>query len=125
MKEYRSGIETDLSEVLQISNVFINVSKGQTAPSEDLKKAFGDKSVDDIVLDILKKGELQVGEKERSHELDQLRREVATLVAEKCVDPESQRPHTVTMIEKAMSQVHFAVNTSKSAKSQVSLCMHT
>lgn len=122
MKEYRSGIETDLSEVLQISNVFTNVSKGQTCSSDELKKAFGgDKSVDEIVLEILKKGELQVGEKERSHELDQVRREIATLVAEKCVDPETQRPHTVTMIEKAMNQIHFATHLNKSAKSQASL----
>ena len=76
--------------------------------------------MDEVVLEILKKGELQVGEKERSHEIDQLRREIATMVAEKCVDPETQRPHTVTMIEKAMNQIHFATNTNKSAKSQVS-----
>lgn len=105
--------------MLQISNVFTNVSKGQTCSSEELRKAFGDKTVDEIVLEILKKGELQVGEKERSHELDQMRREIATLVAEKCVDPETQRPHTVTMIAKAMNQIHFATHLNKSAKSQV------
>ncbi|UKZ51388.1 guanine nucleotide exchange factor sdo1 [Trichoderma virens] len=55
--EWRSGIETDLDNVLQIPNVFLNVSKGQTAPKEDLEKAFGKgKSTDDIVLEILKKG---------------------------------------------------------------------
>ncbi|KAF3352790.1 hypothetical protein VdG1_08727 [Verticillium dahliae VDG1] len=46
--EYRSGIETDLDNVLQIPSVFLNVSKGQTAPKEDLEKAFGKgKSTDD------------------------------------------------------------------------------
>jgi ribosome maturation protein Sdo1 len=33
--------EKDLDEVLQISNVFINVSKGEVAKSNDLKKSFG------------------------------------------------------------------------------------
>ena len=73
-------------------------------------------------MEILKKGELQVGEKERANELENLRREVATAVAERCVDPDTQRPHTVTMIEKAMSEIHFAVKTNKSAKSQVRRC---
>jgi len=33
--------ETDLDDVLQISNVFMNVSKGEVAKSNDLKKSFG------------------------------------------------------------------------------------
>lgn len=33
--------EKDLDEVLQISNVFMNVSKGEVAKSNDLKKSFG------------------------------------------------------------------------------------
>lgn len=41
--------ETNLDDVLQISNVFVNVSKGQVAPTEDLKKAFGKTEVDEIV----------------------------------------------------------------------------
>lgn len=112
-------METDLSEVLQIESVFLNVSKGQIAPSSDLVKAFSTSDVSAIVLEILKKGELQVGEKERAHELEDTRRDVATQVAERCVDPTTGRPHTVSMVEKAMEAVHFSVNPSKSAKSQV------
>ncbi len=33
--------EKDLDDVLQISNVFMNVSKGEVAKSNDLKKSFG------------------------------------------------------------------------------------
>ncbi|MCJ1443854.1 MAG: hypothetical protein MMC23_004354 [Stictis urceolatum] len=104
--EYRSGIESNLDEVLQIPSVFLNVSKGQTAPSDELKKAFGpDKSVDDIVLEILQKGELQVGEKERSAQLERLHNEVVDIVAGKLVDPQSKRVYTVGMIGKALEQL--------------------
>lgn len=44
--------ETDLDEVLQISNVFINVSKGQVANSDDLNKAFGKTDVNEIVKEV-------------------------------------------------------------------------
>ena len=33
--------EKDLDDVLQISNVFMNVSKGEVAKANDLKKSFG------------------------------------------------------------------------------------
>jgi ribosome maturation protein SDO1 len=59
-----------------------------------------------------------VGEKERDHDLTSLRKEIATLVAEKCVDPTTQRPYPVGMIEKAMAEAGFSVKQNKNAKSQ-------
>ena len=98
----------------------LNCSKGQVAKQEDLKKAFGTIDTAEIVKQILEKGELQVGGKEREAELESTRKEIATGVAERCVDPTTQRPHTVTMIEKALSEIHFNVLPNKSTKSQVS-----
>lgn len=104
--EYRSGAETDLDNVLQIHSVFLSVSKGQTAPTQDLAKAFGPKiSLDEIIMEILKKGEVQVGEKERHAQLDRVHHEVLDIVSGKLVDPKSQRPYTTGMIEKALDQL--------------------
>jgi ribosome maturation protein SDO1 len=104
--EWRSGIETDLDNVLQIPSVFLNVSKGQTAPSAELTKAFGkDTSVDDIILEILRKGELQVGEKERTAQLERVHNEVVSIVASKLVDPRTKRVYTTGMIEKALDML--------------------
>lgn len=97
----------------------LNCSKGQVAKQEDLKKSFGTTDVSEIVRQILEKGELQVGGKEREVELESTRKEIATGVAERCVDPTTQRPHTVTMIEKALAEIHFNVLPNKSTKSQV------
>lgn len=118
VRAWRSGAQTDLSEVIQIDTVFSNVSKGAVAPSGDLQKAFGTTDVQKVLMEVLKKGELQVGEKERAVELEELRREICTEVAARCVDPGTQRPHTVGMIEKAMHEVGYNINTSKGAKVQ-------
>jgi ribosome maturation protein SDO1 len=104
--EWRNGIETDLDNVLQINSVFLNVSKGQTAPSADLAKAFGPKTaVNDIILEILSKGELQVGEKERQAQLERVHNEVIGIVASKLVDPRTKRVYTTGMIEKALEML--------------------
>ncbi|KAJ6446328.1 alpha-1,6-mannosyltransferase subunit [Purpureocillium lavendulum] len=116
--EWRSGIETDLDNVLQIPNVFLNVSKGQTAPKEDIEKAFGKgKSTDDVVLEILKKGELQVGEKERAAQLDRVHNEVIGIVASKLVDPRTKRVYTFGMIEKALDMLSAQAHTTPDSKS--------
>lgn len=108
--EWRSGIEKDLDNVLQIPNVFLNVSKGQTAPHADLVKAFGKMKVDDIILEILNKGDIQVGEGERKAQLERINNEVISIVASKLVNPQTKRVYTPGMIEKALdmlsSQAH-------------------
>lgn len=44
--------ETDLDEVLQINNVFFNVSKGQACNSDELQKGFGKTDVSEIVKEV-------------------------------------------------------------------------
>ena len=41
-------------------------------------------------------------EKERALMFDSLFRDIATIIADKCLNPESRRPYTVTIIEKAL-----------------------
>ncbi len=82
------------------------MSKGQTAPTAELQKAFGkDTSLDDVIMEILKKGEMQVGEKERHAQVERLEREVLDIVAGKVVDPRSGRVYTPGMIGKALEML--------------------
>ena len=44
--------ETDIDEVLQTHTVFTNVSKGEVAKTEDLKKIFGTDNHSEICLQV-------------------------------------------------------------------------
>lgn len=72
-----------------------------------------------LLFQILAKGELQVTEKERQQQLESMFRDIATLVANMCVNPENKRPYTVTLIERAMKDIHYSVKPTKSTKQQV------
>nr|ACQ58627.1 Ribosome maturation protein SBDS [Anoplopoma fimbria] len=115
---WRAGAEKDLDEVLQTHTVFVNVSKGQVAKKEDLTKSFGTDDLTEICKQILAKGELQVSDKERHTQLETTFRDIATIVAEKCVNPETERPYTVNLIEGAMKDIHYSVKPNKSSKQQ-------
>lgn len=104
--------------MLQTHTVFTNVSKGQVAKKEDLIKAFGKDNQTEICKEILAKGELQVSDKERQSQLDQTLKEIATTVANKCINPEVKRPYPVTMIEKAMKDAHYSVRPNQTTKQQ-------
>ncbi|XP_076002702.1 ribosome maturation protein SBDS isoform X2 [Genypterus blacodes] len=110
--------EKDLDEVLQTNSVFVNVSKGQVAKKDDLTKAFGTDDLTEICKQILAKGELQVSDKERQSQLESMFRDIATVVAEKCVNPETKRPYTVNLIERGMKDIHYSVKANKNTKQQ-------
>ncbi|XP_077422899.1 ribosome maturation protein SBDS [Vanacampus margaritifer] len=115
---WRSGAEKDLDEVLQTNSVFVNVSKGQVAKKDDLCKAFGTDDLTEICKQILAKGELQVSDKERQCQLETMFRDIATIVADKCVNPDTKRPYTVNLIERGMKDIHYSVKANKSTKQQ-------
>lgn len=94
------------------------MSKGQLAKKEDLIKCFATDDHKKVCLEILNKGELQVSEKERAHQLESTYKDIATIIADKCVNPETKRPYPVGMIEKAMRQVHVSLKANRTSKQQ-------
>jgi len=115
---WRSKIETDIGEVLQIEQIFTNVAQGQLASKKDLDKAFGNSDRAAAIRHVLDHGELQVSEEEREHAQESMFRDVAAIVVDKSINPENNRPYTLTMIQNAMKEIHYSVNTNKGAKSQ-------
>ncbi|MCO5583804.1 hypothetical protein L7F22_037718 [Adiantum nelumboides] len=115
---WRSRVEKDTDEVLQSHTVYTNVSKGVLAKSKDLIAAFGTDDHDKICIEILEKGELQVSGRERDVHLSSQFRDIATIVMQKTVNPQTQRPYTISMIERLMREVHFALEPNQSSKKQ-------
>eukprot|EP01006_Ploeotia_vitrea_P042763 TRINITY_DN66660_c2_g1_i2.p1 TRINITY_DN66660_c2_g1~~TRINITY_DN66660_c2_g1_i2.p1 ORF type:complete len:254 (-),score=121.95 TRINITY_DN66660_c2_g1_i2:45-806(-) len=115
---WRNGIEKDLDEVLQIPSVFSNVSKGVLAKSKDLERVFKTTDQVEVCKMILEKGNLQVSEKERVQEFENKLKDIATIVAGKCVNTQTKRPFPLRMIENSMKEIKFTVKPNKSAKVQ-------
>ena len=73
----------------------------------------------DFQTQILAKGELQVTQKERGLLQESAFRDVCTIISNMCVNPDTRRPYPVTMIEKALHDLHFSVNPNRASKQQV------
>lgn len=118
VQDWRLRVEKDIDEVLQIPLVFANVSKGQVANNEDLLKAFGTTNHDEIIKEILEKGEIQLNEKERSANLAQKQNEFLNLISTKCINPRSKKRYPPSMLHKALAQLKFHLNPNKPTKTQ-------
>jgi ribosome maturation protein SDO1 len=120
---YRQGTETDLSEVLQTTTVFTNVSKGQFAKSSLLQECFGTSDEEEVCRFILEKGEVQISDQERAVQLESMLREVASMVSEKCINPVNRRQYTMAQIREAMKSAGFMVHPTKNVKQQFLDCV--
>jgi ribosome maturation protein SDO1 len=120
---YRQGTETDLSEVLQTTTVFTNVSKGQFAKSSLLQECFGTSDEEEVCRFILEKGEVQISDQERAAMLENMLREVASMVSEKCINPVNRRQYTMAQIREAMKSAGFMVHPTKNVKQQFLDCV--
>lgn len=118
VQDWRRGAEKDLDEVLQIPQVFVNAAKGEVANGADLKEDFGTADVEKVVLEILNKGELQVGSKERQLQQEQVQATVLEEVARKCVNPRNNYPYTVSIIQKLLQELDFKYSSTKPVKGQ-------
>ena len=120
---YRQGTETDLSEVLQTDRVFTNVSRGEFANKKILQKVFDTSDEAHVCKLVLDEGDVQVSDMERSARLESTAREVASMVSERCVHPDSRRPYTVTQVRDAMRIAGFMVHPTHGAKQQFLDCV--
>ena len=57
--------------------------------------------------------------REREANMSSQFRDIATIVMQKTVSPQTQRPYTISMIENMMRDLHFAVEPNTSSKKQV------
>jgi ribosome maturation protein SDO1 len=63
-----------------------------------------------------------VSDKERAHQLESTEKEVATKIADMCINPATRRPYPVSTIEKGLHDVHFSIKPNRSAKQLVCVC---
>nr|GEX06460.1 ribosome maturation protein SBDS [Tanacetum cinerariifolium] len=72
-----------------------------------------------ICLEILEKGELQVAGKERESQLSNQLKDIAAIVMQKTINPETQSMYTIIMIERLMHEIHFAMDAHGNSKKHV------
>ena len=113
---YRAGVETNLSEVLQSESIFMNVSKGELASASDLMKAFDTDDQVVVAKIILAKGALQQSTLERAHSTTNMTNQLVTMLAVRCVNADTGRVFTESALVGMLKESGFNVNLTKDIK---------
>lgn len=116
--EYKLGKQIPLSQILVYDTIFRDVSKGQRASEEKIKKVFGTTDPLKIVKVILDKGELQLTVEQRRRLIEEKKKQIIALISKHCVDPRTGLPHPPLRIEQALAQAKVSIDPFRGAEEQ-------
>ncbi|HTZ42174.1 MAG TPA: ribosome assembly factor SBDS [Candidatus Omnitrophota bacterium] len=95
------GAETD--------KIFTDIKKGFAASRSELNAAFGTDDANQIISEIVKKGEILTTQEFRDEEREKRIKQVIDFLAKNSVDPRTGNPHTSERIKNALEQAHVNI----------------
>jgi len=116
--EYKMGKPISPSQLLVYDSIFKDVSKGEKASEEKMKKIFGTLDPSEIVTKILTDGELPLTAEQRRRLVADKKKQIVAFIARNCADPKTGFPHPPMRVETAMEQIRVSIDPFQGAEEQ-------
>lgn len=116
----KHGEDIPMDDLLTTTEVFSDIKKGMHSSEQDLKQVFGDLKFQDIALQIIKDGEVQLTSKYRDKLRDEKRKRIVSLIHRNAVNPETNLPHPPVRIENALAEAKVKIDEFKKPEDQIS-----
>jgi len=122
-QELKRGGDVKVEDILAVEDVFLNASRGDRVPEEDLMKAFGTTNVTEIARKIIVDGEINLTAEQRHKMLEEKRLQVVSFIARNAINPQTMTPHPPQRIERAMEEAGVHIDLTKSVEENVNVVM--
>lgn len=116
--EFKSG-KVELEDALASDKVYKDAKKGEKAPENEMHKLFDTEDNKEIIIQILKRGEIQLTVEHRNRLREEKRKKIINLIHRNAVDSKTGLPHPPNRIEKAITEARINVDEFKSAEAQI------
>jgi len=106
----RKGEEIDINEVIRDTAVYTDQKKGMQAGKDELENVFGTTELNEIVKQIVKKGQLEVTQEYRDEALENKKKQIIDFLTRNAIDVRSNRPFTLDILESAIKQAGIRID---------------
>jgi ribosome maturation protein SDO1 len=108
--QFKKGKQIDISEILQIDNIFYDFKKGLHVSEKDLIDAFGSSSYLDAAIKIITQGEIQVPKDFKDKEREEKKKKIVDFLSKYSIDPRTNNPHTANTISSAIDEAGISID---------------
>ena len=117
--EYKLGKRSDLSSVLISDEIYSDANKGSRVSSDKLNKHFKTTNTNEIIKQILSRGELNLTTDQRRKMVEEKRKQIIQYINKNYVDPKTKLPHPIQRMENALENVRVVIDPFKKADDQI------
>jgi len=110
--------KANIEEILLVDEVYRDISKGERASEEDLKKVFGTTNFLEIAEKMIKEGYVQIPTEIRRKWVEEKRKQIINFIAKNAIDPKTKNPIPPQRIELALEKVKYNIDPFKGVEKQ-------
>ncbi len=119
--EYKLGKRKDLSSVLISDDIYSDANKGSRISTDKLNKHFKTTNFNEVIKQILLKGELNLTTDQRRKMVEEKRKQIIQYINKNFVDPKTKLPHPIQRIENGLEDIRVVIDPFKKAEDQIKL----
>lgn len=117
--EYKLGKRSDLSSILISDEIYSDANKGSRVSDDKLNKHFKTTNSNEIIKQILLKGELNLTTDQRRKMVEEKRKQIIQYINKNFVDPKTKLPHPIQRIENGLEDIRVVIDPFKKAEDQI------
>jgi len=100
----RRGEAVNISEIIRDIAIYTNQKKGMKAGNAELVNVFGSTDFDNVVEQIVKKGQIEITQEYRDEKIENRTKQIIDFLSKNAVDSRTNRPFTPDILEKAIKE---------------------
>ena len=109
----------DILNHMPADAIFSDARKGARSPTEEMAEAFGKSASQDIAIEILDRGQVQLTTEQRREMQEDKRRQIVAMIVRDSMNPQTKTPHPPQRIENAMAEAGIHIDPMKPVSIQV------
>lgn len=117
--ELKRGKDISLEELLAVQEIFEDAKKGLRVQQEKLNRVFGTNNINEIAKKIIFSGEIQLTTEQRRQMLENRKKQIASIISKRGINPQTNMPHPVERILNAMRQAKVVVDLNRPIEEQI------
>ncbi len=117
--EYKLGKRSDLSSILISDEIYSDANKGSRVSDDKLNKHFKTTNSNEVIKQILLKGELNLTTDQRRKMVEEKRKQIIQYINKNFVDPKTKLPHPIQRIENGLEDIRVIIDPFKRAEDQI------
>ncbi len=115
--------KVDLANDVALDEIYKDARKGEKAGEESLKEVFKTTDISEIIIEIVRKGQIQLTTEQRHQMTERKRKQIIETIARESINPQTNAPHPAARISQALDETKIHVDPFKSVGEQVQIVL--